>query len=182
MTDRRAQKGLHRELVFGKADRPGVAADITESQRPRDLVLVSQQIQPLGQIPHSLALLWGHTGGDEVAYVPRVVKGHKCAVASAGRRGALGRNTQGEASLRQRWPPPVQPCMRPFLRFRPRCRGPLHRRAASVGEQMAESQAVGQVLKRLHMPKVGDGPRPSTNAIRCGDRSRCGGRSPTTTD
>ena len=86
MTDRRPQKGLHRRMVLGKAGRTGVAGNILESERPGDLIQVSQQTQPLGQGAHSPAFLGSHAGGDQAAYAPGVVEGHQRAVAGAGQR------------------------------------------------------------------------------------------------
>ena len=79
-----------------------------------------------------------------------------------------------------RWPPPVRPCMRPFFRFWPCGLEPLHRRAASVGEQMAWSKAVSP--GPAAPPDAGNGAAllPSTTTLRCGDRSRGDGQSPPT--
>ena len=86
ITDGSSQEGLHRRMAFGKADRPGVAGDIRQSQRLLDLVQVLEESQTLGQFPEPRALFGGDAGGDEGLYFPGVGEGHQRAVASPGER------------------------------------------------------------------------------------------------
>ena len=86
ITDGGSQEGLHRRMAFGKANRPGVAGDIRQSQRLLDLVQVLEESQTLGQFPETRALFGGNAGGDEGLYLPGVGEGHQRAVASPGER------------------------------------------------------------------------------------------------
>ena len=86
MKDRGPQEGSHRRVALRKADRPGVAGDIRQSQRSLDLVQVLEEPQALGQVPERLAFFGGDAGGDEGLYAPGVVKGHQRAIAGPGQR------------------------------------------------------------------------------------------------
>ena len=73
-------------MAIGEADRPGVGADIRQSQRSLDLVQVLEEPQALGQVPEPRAFFGGDAGGDEGLYAPGVVEGHQRAIAGPGQR------------------------------------------------------------------------------------------------
>ena len=89
MADRGPQKGPHRRMAFGKADRLGVAGDIRQSQGFLYFVQVLEESQALGQVPQTPALLRGDAGGDEGLYAPGGAKGQKGAIASVGQQTGL---------------------------------------------------------------------------------------------
>ena len=71
---------------LGKAQRPGVAVEVPQSQRFGNPAEVLEEHQPFGQLHESLALLWSQPGGDEVLYPPRFIQEGDDAVARPGQR------------------------------------------------------------------------------------------------
>ena len=84
MKDRDPQKGSHRRVALGKADRPRVTGDIRQSQRSLDLVQVLEEPQALGQVPVPRAFFRGDAGGHEGLYAPGGVEGRQRAIAGPG--------------------------------------------------------------------------------------------------
>ena len=89
--DGRGQEGQngadrHRRAELGKAQRPGVAVEVPQSQRFGNPAEALEELQPFGQLHKSLALFRSQPGGDEVLYPPRLVQQGDDAVAGAGQR------------------------------------------------------------------------------------------------
>ena len=89
VADGRGQEGQngadrHRRAELGKAQRPGVAVEVPQSQRFGNPAEVLEELQPFGQLHKSLALFRSQPGGDEVLYPPRIVQQGDDAVARPG--------------------------------------------------------------------------------------------------
>ena len=76
----------HRRAELGKAQRPGVAVEVPQSQRFGNPAEVLEELQPFGQLHKSLALFRSQPGGDEVLYPPRLIQQGDDAVAGPGQR------------------------------------------------------------------------------------------------
>ena len=100
----------------------------------------------------------------------------------AGRRGTSGRNTRGGASLPQRryLSDGVllhNQCIRPFLHFR----AYGYQRAVAYSVNMQPRPRLSARPSSVIMCFTLGRTSPQSNAMRCGDRSRCAGQSPATT-
>ena len=89
IADRGAEKALHRRVALGKADRPGVAGDVPEPQRPLGLVEEPQQSQALRAGLNSISLVRSDAGSDEVLEFPEVTHDQERAVTGAGQGAGL---------------------------------------------------------------------------------------------